>query len=243
MVRVGAQDAKSSMVTGPRMAITTSRWTFSLLDASASAEPYRVSLFSLGWELVGVRWATYSEWSLKQLNPFYIFLHHFTIFSPRTLRIRGVCFEIVALFPLFPGQNEMATVSAVYSVLGFKLIEATDPGYPQSIPMRQTFRTLARHIYYCFCPQPFCPCFDMARHAEDQIQKIHNVMIWDSNNSRNEHGDRTSDIQWHIVSHAHLLAMVCANQNHVLFGYLLIAIHIPMFNGHYTVSSRIPNNN
>ena len=77
MVRVGAQDAKSSVVTGPRMAITTSRWTFSLLDASASAEPYRVSLFSLGWELVGVCCATHSEWILNQLNTFYIILPYF----------------------------------------------------------------------------------------------------------------------------------------------------------------------
>ena len=157
MVRVGAQDAKSSVVTGPRMAITTSRWTFSLLDASASAEPYRVSLFSLGWELVGVCWATHSEWILNQLNPFYIILPYF----PRTLRIRGVCFEIVALFPLFPGQNEMATVSAVYSVLGFKLIEATDPGYPQSIPIRQTFWTLAKQSFevLLFLPATFLPMF------------------------------------------------------------------------------------
>lgn len=158
MVRVGAQGAKSSVVTGPRMAITTSRWTFSLLDASASAEPYRFSLFSLGWELVGVCWATHSEWIFESTEPI---LNHFTIFSPRTLRIRGVCFEIVALFPLFPGQNEMATVSAVYSVLGFKLIEATDPGYPQSIPMRQTFRTLARQSFkvLLFLPATFLPMF------------------------------------------------------------------------------------
>ena len=101
-------------------------------------------------------------------NPFWMdfestepILHHFTIFSPRTLRIRGVCFEIVALFPLFPGQNEMATVSAVYSVLGFKLIEATDPGYPQSIPIRQTFWTLAKQSFevLLFLPATFLPMF------------------------------------------------------------------------------------
>ena len=98
------------------------------------------------------------------LNGFWINWTHFTSFyhiSPRTLRIRGVCFEIVALFPLFPGQNEMATVSAVYSVLGFKLIEATDPGYPQSIPIRQTFWTLAKQSFevLLFLPATFLPMF------------------------------------------------------------------------------------
>ena len=32
----------------------------------------------------------------------------------------GVCFEIVALFPLFPGQNEMAKFSATYTSKMFK---------------------------------------------------------------------------------------------------------------------------